>query len=660
MTYPSLAGLDTTGRPQFLQFANRVIEFNGRDANRCFDGVSWTYAGIKNETSAPTVAAAGGAGALTGTYYYYAVPINKNKPTKLGSYVRGLPVKVLTGGVHGIALSAQNATITVANTTIDTQATHWWIYRNRTGYLNTGLEHSAQPEGFFYAGEITVGNTTLTDSVTDANLQDDEIISFKQALTPAMKYGCVFGDRAWYHGFDDITTGNCTVNADATLIDFAGVTIPEGVVGCWFRKSAEATQYRIISRPSTSQIKLDRAFVGTLSASAYFIFRYPWEVIASDWMDAEAGGFDGEAFRFRRELPGKETVTAKVPYRGMLVVFYNEGAYAISGESSPGFEAYKMTTEPIFTGLGCVGGMCAVEVGGYLYFLSLRGPARWDGSGQPQLIPGLGDDFLSGLAPAQLGNCTVGWANGRIRFAVPETGETCPSKVYLLDIDTGSWWPETHNHPSCYMHDLDTTGKPACFHGAGNFIVQDDSGYLDLTTEAAGTTSGVATGVSTTSLTMTTATFYTTGDGLKECYIHIFSAAGTHLGSRKITTNTGTVINWTTALAGLAAGNVFYIGSVWAYWKTKDFQPEDRMQHNEEVFLTLDKDTGHSTGTVRKTEYLDGTADDTQTVTADELEKFPLYQRAQRYALKFESREPGVRIGIRTLALRSRVVEDDK
>jgi hypothetical protein len=658
-TYPSLTGLDTTGRPQFFQYANRVFMVNGRDANRCCDGVAWTYAGIKKETSSPTVAA-GAAGVLTGTYYYYAVPINKNKPTKLGSYVRGLPVKCLTSGVHGLALTSQQATVTVANTTVDTQVTHWWIYRNRAGYLNTGLEHSAQPEGFFYVGEITVGNTTLADNTADVNLQDDEIISFKQAQPPAMKYAAIYGDRAWYAQFDDITTGNCTVNATTTLIDFAGVTIPEGVVGAWFRKSGESTQYRIVARPTTSQIRLDRAFVGTLSGSAYFIFRYPWEIVASDWMDPEAGGFDGEAFRFRRELPAKERLTCHIPYRGMLVLFYNEGAYAISGESSPDFDSYRMSTEPVFTGLGCVGGMAAVEVGGILYFLSLRGPARWDGAGQPQVIPGLGDDFLTGLAPAQLANCTVGWANGRIRFAVPETGETCPSKVYLLDLATGTWWPETYNHPSCYLHDLDVTGKPACFHGAGNFIVQDDTGDQDLCDDADGTVQGTSTAYATTSLTDGAATFVTTGDGLKECYVHIFSATGTHKGSRKISSNTATQLTWATALAGQAVGDVYYIGSVWAYWRTKDFQPEDRLQHNEEVFLTLDKDTSHLTAVVRKTEYLDGTADDTQVVAVDELEKFPLYQRAQRYAMKFEIREPAVRIGIRTLALRSRVVEDDK
>ena len=78
--------------------------------------------------------------------------------------------------------------------------------------------------------------------------------------------------------------------------------------------------------------------------------------------------------------------------------------------------------------------------------------------------------------------------------------------------------------------------------------------------DVGGTVNGALTSTSTTTLDDTGAAFYTTGEGLKDCFVHILS--GDQKGeSREITSNTGTQVTWATSLT-LAVGDRYSISPI--------------------------------------------------------------------------------------------------
>ncbi len=448
-TTASVTGMDGTERCRTLQYKYRTYVFNGRNRMREFDGVAPTLAGINGGVDwsaqfTPSVALA--STGLTGTYYYYVAAANSKHLDPFGRPVEGIP-----SNISAVA-SPANQTVTIANipsTHEDPQVDTWNIYRTLNGGFDSGLVPDQQD--FFFLKTIAIGTTSTTDSAADTTLLDAWRMRFNQSIPPTFQFGAIFGERMFGAGFKPYQTGTVTVNGTPTLIDGSGTTWTDGMKGAWFQKAGEVAKYRIVSVVSTTQIKLDRAFSGSLSGAGYTVFRYPWEIYFSNFGDMEAWGADGEARRNKLSLPGRQAVTGMIPFGGNLLVFSIDAIYVISGQG-PDRLQINIHPEPAYFGIGAVSHDSIVRVDNEIHFLSLRGPAKITSSGEPTLYGlQLLTDWLDTLTIAELSQACAGTDGNRVWYSVPVVGQTQNSKTFRYDRMTESWWEEKEMCPLMFV-----------------------------------------------------------------------------------------------------------------------------------------------------------------------------------------------------------------
>ena len=658
---PNLTGLTTGTFPDGKQRHNRLYVWTGRDRMRKYDGENWRNAGIANSGSSGASLAANGTG-LYGTYYYYIVPANQKHFLRSGRVVCGGPYTRLgpiTLQNQGVRISSIPGSFSA-----DAQVTHFRIYRNKNGFTDTNIADEEQD--FFYVGSVAVGTTTYDDTTADDAL-DTEIINFRTEIPPTFEMGEVFGERLFGAGFDPLTTGTATVNASTTLIDFSGVTIPDGVVGCFFQVDGDDARYTITARNSSTQITLSTAFVGALSGGTYSIYRDPSVLYLSEWDDFDAWGNRGEGFRNRLLIGGPmstERIRAMKALDRSLYVFTETKIYRVWGQG-PDQTAIKI--ELFFDGIGCVGPRAIWSVDNTIYFLSLRGPMAFTGTSAPVAIgEKLGVGWIDGLNADQLKIAAVGSDGRKVWFAVPEGSNTENSLAYVYDRLTDTWWQENHTHPMCYWLDRDSDGKPALFYGQGEFVVQTEYGATDGS--PGGTVSGTSTSDTTTTLTDSGASFYTTGAGLKERYVHIFHPTTKALvGSRRISSNTSTALTWLSTGAGggtltIPDGSTYKIAPVYWYWRSKTFLDPVKVQRPMDLHITYDLQGESPTSSVLLTHYVDDVArSNLYENEIDKVEKkYPINCRGHAYAVKLECRDGGNDVAIRSLALEAPPQESDK
>lgn len=639
-------------KTRFLQYGLNLYCFNGRNRMRVFDGIGFTPCGIVKASYTPTVANAGGSGP-TGTYRYFVVPTNKTRRNLEGRGVEGIPSTV------SAAITVTDDSITVGGipaSHADLQVTGWNVYRNKTGTYDTDVNDEEQD--FFYVGYVAIGATSMTDTSTDATLTSAERQRFNQNYPPTCKFGAIYGDRMFVAGFDPITTGTATVNADTTLIDFSGVTLPDGMAGCYFRRNDDHTIYVISSRVSTTQIKLTEAYVGALSGASYTIFRYPFEINFSEFGDMEGWGRDGEVYRNKLWVPGHQAVTGLMPYGGMLLVFTADAIFAIQGKG-PNRDDVHVIPDPLYRGIGCLCHDTIVPVDNELHFLSWRGPARIAGSGAPELTGlVLNTDWLDRLTVAMAAVACAGTDDEDIYFSVPDvsgTATTYNGKTFRYERATQSWWEETETHPYLFVRGDATNNRVnVLYYLQGKYLCQPKSGTTDLLT---GTNSGTVGAGSTT----TTFDGFFTGD-LVECYVRFFSA-GIYVASRRIITNTSSRITWSSDATLPGSGELtlsslytYEINNVWWKWKTKSLEAPGHRKIDGDLYATLNaKDNNYTIG---KTDFIDGVERQTKPefATANQLvSKRAVVKANNEYAVRVESRNGAV---LRSLTVTEDVQED--
>ena len=642
----------------------REYMWNGRNRMRVFDGVTYRLGGIVTPSGSIT-AAIGGAGAnLSGTYFYYAVPVNskhlifglENKSVKMG-----LPM-----GISGsVSPSGQKVQISGIPTHTDPQVDYWYIFRNKSGEYTTAIAPETQP--FYYVGRVANGTATFDDPVaSDDSLNDATLIDFRANYPLPFKHGFVYNDVLYGYGFDPITDGTATVNGTTTLIDFSGVLIPDGVVGCYFQKIGDATRYIITEVISSTQIQLDSAFVGTLSAGNYTIFLDESRLWNSNYRDYDAWGLATELRRNQTPVGGRgplEKVTGHAVVNGAAYVFTLTKIYKLTSSGQSNFQPEKIKL--IFDGIGSVGGRAVTVVEDVIYFCSAQGPYRYrPEQSQPEYIgQRLGTSWLDSLVNTEAmsgivvqfspkTNCVKSWC--------PDPDNTINNQAFVHDRNNETWWKEVDKHPLIGFNDYAADGRPSAFYAQGAFIVQDDEGTNDgLPTGC--TPTGTLTGATTLSATDTTAAF-TASSGLKERYVH-FWRNGAFIGKRKITSNSGTVLNWTTALTPApAVGDTYYIAPVSWAWKSKDYYiPGMSVQSRDAHPLYYNLPA--TAGLLISTNWSDGTAranPHKNRVEAKEQKPIPLDISGFTYALKIQSPVTNAAWGIRNLGLQIAPLGDDK
>jgi hypothetical protein len=644
MALPILSGQDVSALRLGAQYKNRAYSWNGRNKMSKFDGVTFQNAGISRAIFTPTVAV-GVAGAMTGRYRYYVVPVNTKHTDPFGMPVAGIPSAISLE----VNVTSQKVDISgIPATHADSQVDYWYIYRNKDGVYDSNF--SDETLDYFYVGQVAIGTTTYTDNATDSSLNSQDPIRFNRNIPPTFKYGALYGERLFGCGFDPYMTGGA-VSTGAT-VNFTGASIPDGVVGCWFKAENQDRLYRITARGSSSQVTLD-ATPATAVNGPYRIFRYEWEIYFSEFMDPEAWGPDGEAFRWRKELPGYDKAVGLMPFNGQLLVFSYERIYAIVGKG-PDSDSVALLPEPLFNGYGSISGLAICRVENEVYFLDRRGPAMISGNGGPQLIgQPLNTDWLEGLTAAEQAICCC-YSNGDfVWYCYPVSGETENSLCFRYHRRTGQWWPENRIHPKFGIQTKDSDSRPVTVYAQGKTAVEPDSGTTDNVDSAL---SGTVTTGGTTTLTNSGATFPTNYGGLAEAYVHVFRTVNgleTYVGSRRIISNTATQLTWSSTASGggtltVAVGDTYEIGNIWWTWKTANMEVPAHEKKVKAAHATFGSwSAGATTPSLSIADYIDGNVikDSTNTYpikqaipASEQCKKFDLNVGGRDYAALLESR----------------------
>ncbi len=169
--------------------------------------------------------------------------------------------------------------------------------------INTGAVavHLAE---FTLTGGTTVASTTVTMADTTGvvigqTVSGTGIPQFAYVVSFIANTSMVISAAA-------TATGSQTLTFDSPLVDFTSVSLPDGVLGCWFQVTGDVNRYRIVSRPSATQIVLDHGYSGAMPASTYTIFRDPWELYCTEYQDVEACGPDSEGRRYMFNIPDRK------------------------------------------------------------------------------------------------------------------------------------------------------------------------------------------------------------------------------------------------------------------------------------------------------------------------------------------------------------------
>lgn len=646
-----VAGLDARG----AQNGEWFYLWNGRNRMRKYNGVAWRFSGIVNASFTPTLTPGTKAGAgLTGTYYYYVQAVNSQCKDNWNRPSAAFP-SVMAGPTSPVD---QMVTVSgIPTTHVDAQVDKFYIYRTLDGKFSASMDDI---DNLFYkVGEVALGTDHFHDEVQDGTLVD--MIRFNRQLPPTFRCGVPLGGRLLGFGFDPYKTGKATVNATTTLIDFsAGASIPDGALGCYFKKTGDGVRYEITAVNSTTQITIDPAFVGTLSAQDYAIYLPGNNIYISEDGDWDAWGPAGYAYRWLLQVPGGKDATAGISIGQGAYIFTLDEIHLITGQGSNILNV-KFQPQPLYQGIGCVGrdALCAVDTA--VYFMSLRGPMRFRiGMEQPEAI---GDrlameELLSSLAPAQLEYCKCGTNGREVHFAIPSSGQTENDRVYVYDIERDLWRERRYVHPTCFIYMRNAAGKPKLFWGQGQYVMEDavNDGVQDFV--AGATVRGTVTaGSSTTTLVASAATFYTTGGGLCEAYVHVLTAAGAYRGSGRITSNSGTVLTCSAGFkndAGAAVtpvtGNTFELGGRW-WHKTKTFEIPGRSNTVQRMLVGID---GVDSNTkLHKVETVNESVQtDEHTIECDKVQSaFNIHVASGLYAAKIENLRSGSTVGLRYLQL---------
>ena len=616
---PDLSGLSTLQltRGQMIQWNNLKYFFAYPNRPRRLDDEQWRTVGVAADVSATAPSVANGsAGNVVGTFVYYMVGINKNVRLPDGSYPSSLPI----GPTSEVSPNSHEVNITsVPSSHADANVTHWRFFRHRDGKRDTNLKD--RDLEFFHVplksgetgvdddGDLAIGTTSSIDDKKDTQL-NDIWCNFSTNIPPAALFAEEFGGRLWCAGFTPITDGTATKNGTTTvngrvrsIVDFTGITLPDGVIGAFFKKKDDDEVFVIMAVTDSDTVQLDREFTGTLSGSDYIIYRDQNALWCSEYNNYEAWGQEGEVGgTFRNRIfvggSGRDLVITGVKRMGDMMYIFTRNE--IWGMNMVGYGTsllhYRVSKSPLFSDIGNIGQSSSPfeVVGRELYFMSARGPAVLAGGQVEEIGRTLGSTFLEDVNPDKLSLSAVGYCpkENEVLFACPQNGDTTNSQDYVYRRDDGSWWRNLDVFHTCFARLLDSdTNAVRLFAAVGGFKVMINEGFADGVPDAEITNqraSGTATSGTSTSLTDTTKTYYTTGDGYKRRMIYFVHADNT-IEKRQITSNTADTISWSGALTtAVTAGTKYFIGSVWMNIKTRVWSPAAQKLEIDRMSISYD------------------------------------------------------------------------
>lgn len=268
-----------------------------------------------------------------------------------------------------------------------------------------------------------------------------------------------------------------------------------------------------------------------------------------------------------------DQITGIISTHEVLVIFKRNQMYGLFGT-----DPASWTIRQIASDVGCISHRSIRTAEGVTYWWSLKGPMAWNGSGLPQPIgtpkihPTITTDALNYSFLTNI--CTeIDQTNQRVMFAVPSLASSGRNDMILpFNYRLGVWEADKWDpFDICSLAAVEDSNKvPWVMVGSYSGQVFK---WWNATNDAVPincTTTGVVTSFTTTTVTVTGATFTTTGGKLTDRYVYLVDPAATSIQRLRIVSNTATVLTLDSAMpiAGTVTGYTFYIGGPNFSWDT--------------------------------------------------------------------------------------------
>jgi hypothetical protein len=563
----------------FTQLLGWLYEVNGYDRNIAYNGSTTRNMGIRMNGTAPTFNANVNGSLTPGTYYYFYTYYNSDSNVESEPSATSAAMTAAANPNDGITINIP------ANASVDTQVTSVLVYRTVSGGSLLYYEDEVP-----YDGTATTYNSINADSTLVTPFGEVDSTGTTQLYTNGLPitrpYIYTWNNRVWTWGVKTYTTGTATVtNANATVTG-VGTAWTDGMAGMQFRSSADAKVYYVLSVNVAAQtLVLDSVYEGITGTKIYAI--YPEKgYVEFSYIDSRTNFIYPEQFPYYYYLPvdpdDGNTETGLGSVMNKLLLCKDGSLYTVSGDTPANFGVFKINSPT-----GCVAGRTiANDSLGRAIFLSDRGIWMTDGVTAWSISKDIENIFThEGQAPYfintnKLIDCHAVFDSSKNKYFFwhASSNSSVCNKVLMGDFNM----LDGQGNPQWFIFDIDANASAIGSDADGKTYVYfgDEDGYIykidTSTNDGAGssvatTRRGTVTSSTANSLTDSTATFNTAGDGYKSLYVSI--VAGTGVGQRKkILSNTATAItittNWDTSLD---TTSVYAVGAINSYWRTKFF-----------------------------------------------------------------------------------------
>lgn len=549
------AVVDQRGIMYLVNGIDRPVAWNGLDAAVR----NW---GIDAPTSAPSTtegAAASNIGA--GTYHYTYGYVNKNVSPEV--------VSNPSPSASRTTSTAKKILVKFSATVPDSQVTHKRLFRSTNG----------QNAVLYKLTDVSATVNSYTDDVADATVSANDVMDTDHDVPSAARpfvdfhQGRVhlFGSRVENTGTIAIAGKTVTGTSTTFRASHAGQTLVTGT-----------TERTISSFTSSTSIKLTAS--ATVSSGASYAITPG--ISRNQWSWSKAG--EPEYFPTANstnvyESDGDEP-TGTFVLGGILYATKRSHVYAMVFANDPNPITGDGGIYPALHHRGATNNRCIVVAGTVAYILDEKGIYAFDGASASEI-----DTPVNRLiVPSTEGSTErVSWPyrelfhgvydpkRNRVLFFVCIGTDTRPKHAFTYDILRQRWSLEEYQQAitsSGVMEDAD--GKMRAWVGDENGFIWalGVSGSVDGSPpEGSSTVRGTVTSSTSTTITDSSATFYTTGDSLKGVPLYILG--GTGAGQwRIISQNTATQLTvssaWTTTPD---TTSTYLVGAVESILRTKWF-----------------------------------------------------------------------------------------
>jgi hypothetical protein len=584
-----VTGLNSGLRPSIAFFKNFACLCDGDNIPRYLDQ-NGSYVLMHVDPTTAITAVESGAGAMSGVFKYLYTEYNKNSSD--GDMFSGHetnPSPIYTTG----ALSSNNVVLTLPGSAVNTGFTHLKIYRTDAG-----------GSIYYYIGMVAIGTTTFTDNNLTGDVlnpfgelteNDDGSTSVKYLNYRMSNYKFIMTSktRLFAFGVRIKTDGTVTTNGTTAVV---GVTTKwtKALEGSTFYCNNGTRGYIILTVTDSTHIVLAEAYTGANASGQSYTIEYDDKRInwsAQHPITAKPLFWSFPTLYYRiLESSDATPIMGGGMIEDRPVIFKQKSHYLLT-ESGNDFLPTESNTK---AGTCSHWSIVPVPDNGGLLFVNMEGKLYLTSGIEAAY---LGIDLTQtedGINLTYAETCQAVWYESKRWYVLIylKLGSTTPDRMLIYDYDNKQFviWEIPANCIAIIesSESGQIVNKP-WIGTIGGFIYKMMTGNnLGV---SSGTVSGTTTSLGAATLTDTTASFYTTADGLKDVYLRRYTSVGVFIEQQKILSNTGTIItvdtNWTN---GIQTGETYEVGGIDWSWKSKIFDfGQDASKVVENVIMMFKK-----------------------------------------------------------------------